>query len=268
MEKQLFTLALAALTLGLLGSCKKDNGPEKPKFPEGALAGKFTVNAEGKKVIFSQGNLYYDGNTFNFETNQYDFTPSADGYWDQAHVSHFYWSATPDVASAMYYRAGGSDVFFTNADGFKVNVDGRNQTGWRTLTAAEWQYIFSDSNKYKCGVTVCGKANCIVLLPDGWEWNANTVGTSWQTEYPVESTQASPVTWQKMEDAGAVCLPAAGRRDDSNVNNISEYGGYWSSTSTGSNYAYLVDFDDLDVFPISRNYRDNGYNVRLVTNAE
>lgn len=35
---------------------------------EGALPGLFTVNEDGKKVCFSQGNLYYDGSKFCLET--------------------------------------------------------------------------------------------------------------------------------------------------------------------------------------------------------
>lgn len=48
----------------------------KVYFDQDGLVGKFTVNAEGKQVLFSRGNLYYDGNVFKFETNQYDVPDS------------------------------------------------------------------------------------------------------------------------------------------------------------------------------------------------
>ena len=87
MKTKLLTLALAALTIGLLGSCKKDNGPKTPKLPEGALSGEFSVGAT-KKVQFSQGNLYWDGDSYEFEENQY-----STGTWNaENHVNYFFWS--------------------------------------------------------------------------------------------------------------------------------------------------------------------------------
>ena len=38
----------------------------------GAMNGQFSVSAV-KKVVFSQGNLKYNGSTYSFATNQYDY---------------------------------------------------------------------------------------------------------------------------------------------------------------------------------------------------
>lgn len=185
--------------------------------------------------------------------------------------------------------AAAGDVFFTNADettakdGFTVNVGGKEQTGWRTLSTEEWQYLFSydgsgfggqnyDNDirrgKYKYGVTVCGKTNCVVLLPDNWEWDESTVGTGWQTGgYPETATESNPVAWQTMEDAGAVCLPVAGARIGSYVYNVGGNGYYWSSSANASNSAYYVYFTSSDVSPGSNDYRNLGFSVRLITES-
>ena len=55
---------------------------------------------------------------------------------------------------------------------------------WRTLSTGEWQYLFNYGNykndirkgKCACGVTVCGREVCVVLLPDDWQWNEDAVG--------------------------------------------------------------------------------------------
>ena len=245
-----------------------------------ALPIEFSVSAD-KKVHFSQGNLYYDGSAFKFEANQYDSPAS----WDASHVSHFYWSKDASVATAKTYSDAGAaagDVFFTNADettakaGFTVNVNGKEQSGWRTLSKKEWQYLFNNDNtygvnnrsgKYKYGVTVCGKTNCVVLLPDNWEWDEtadeHNVGTGWQDGGYPETQTGNEVTWQTMEAAGAVCLPAAGYREDSKFSYVGDHGRYWSSTM-GKNYPDAVSFTDFNVIPGNFGFLDDGYSVRLV----
>ena len=126
------------------------------------------------------------------------------------------------------------------------------------------------SSLYKCGVTVCGKVNCVVLLPDNWQWNASTVGTGWQTGGYPETQTSNEVTWEKMEKAGAVCLPAAGRRDLAygEVKNVGVSGFYWSSTANGEFSAYNAFFNGNLVQTDPHSYRTLGYSVRLVTNVK
>ena len=256
--------------------------------PDGALPGEFTVNADGKRVCFSQGNLFWDGSAFNFEAAQYE----SQTIWSTSHVSHFYWSKTASVAYAKDYSDGGAsddDVFFTNAttetakSDFTVNeVTGK----YRALSAEEWQYLFSydpkstgnqgpsyDNDirrgKYKYGVTVCGKTNCVVLLPDNWKWDGSTVGTDWQTGgYPETATESNPVTWQTMQAAGAVCLPAAGARWRSGLDAIGSNGTYWSSSVVGYGgdaFAVWLKSDLVQHIPYDREF---GCSVRLVTDVE
>lgn len=246
--------------------------------PVGALKGEFTVSDDGgattKQIYFSKGNLWADGsNALFFEDAQWKSTPASDDVKDAGHISHFTWSSTVAVAVSESYNG---DYLFTNVDGFKVNVDGKEQTGWRTLSTKEWQYLFNTrsnaSNLYKCGVTVCGKTNCVVLLPDNWEWDEtadeHNVGTGWQDEGYPETQTGNEVTWEKMEKAGAVCLPAAGSRAGSSVGIVGDRGYYWSSTANDGNDAYYVGFSSSTVAPVHTGLRYYGYSVRLITESK
>lgn len=275
MKTKFLILALATLTIGLLGSCKKvnDSVPEPPKFPEGALPGEFTVNAEGKKVHFSQGNLWYGKvgtattATWNFETNQYDSEPTGSGSWDPGHISHFYWTKTAEVACAYTYDDTGkdaNDVFFTNetettakAD-FTVNgVTGK----YRTLSKDEWVYLINKDGaenvrkgKYKYGVKVCEKANCLILAPDDFK---GAIETSYDT-----------AAWATAEAAGLVCLPAAGNRSNPYVGNVTAIGYYCSSTAFDRDNAYVVFFASGSCRTDDHIIRGYGISVRLIKESK
>lgn len=129
---------------------------------------------------------------------------------------------------------------------------------WSALTEDEWSYLLKErtnvSSLYKCGVTVCGKTDCLIIAPDGF---AGTIATSYDTS-----------TWPAAEAAGLVCLPAAGGREGSNVINDGEYGIYWSSSVNNEGYPYLTSFMSNfftpDDFIDGRYY---GISVRLITES-
>ena len=66
--------------------------------------------------------------------------------------------------------------------------------------------------------------------------------------------------WQKMEDTGAVFLPAAGYR----TGDDGSYGTYWSSTQDGSDRTYKLYFHTSRLGPQYGSYRYLGRSVRLV----
>ena len=230
------------------------------------LGGEFSVSAS-KKVRFTRGNLYFDGSS-KVEQHQYDYNSSQ---WTSqiAHVSHFMWSNNISDATRQLYNTGmdGQSPFFTEVDGFTVSGFSENQC--RTLTTEEWQYLFSygiyDNDvrrgKYKLGVTVCGKNNCIVLLPDNGTWGANE-----------NKGEYNYVEWKHMEAAGAVCLPAAGYRDglngNTNVNDAGSNGYYWSASSSGDDFAFDLYFYSGFVNPNHYDNRRQAYSVRLVTESK
>ena len=257
------------------------------------LSGVFSVG-ENTKVRFSRGNLWCDGTgdywsdanpkikSWGFESKQYESTPLSDVARTISHISHFMWCKSASESVKLRYAeqgATGSDNLFTNAsptepnENFAVN----GQKGfWRALsggTDGEWEYLISRKDKtgkdlYKCGVTVCGRSNCLVLLPDDWEWDANTVGAEWQTEY----SESTTVKWSTMEASGAVCLPAAGSRDgnhgDADVFHVGLVGYYWSASPSGDDSAFDSHFFSGNVYPSANLYRYQAYSVRLVTESK
>lgn len=239
--------------------------------PAGALSGKFSVSAS-KQIQFSKGNLYYDGSNFNFEANQYGFNSS----YQSTYVSHFYWSKTASVAYAKDYSetgTSGDDVFFTNVDGFKVNVGGKDQTGWRTLSTNEWQYLFNtrENANTKYGFATVGDVTGIILLPDTFTDPMKNGGSGAFVPKSTTGWTANTYTtggnWEAMESAGAVFLPAAGGRLGSNVSSVGDGGVYWSSTAYVEYSAYYVGFNSSNVYPDYDDYRNRGYSVRLITES-
>ena len=262
---------------------------EPQPLPVGALKGVFSVSAD-KKVHFSQGNLWYgkvgdaQTATFQFEANQYEFHgyDSANNTWGL-----FGWvgasstfTSSPEIygvsTSTTYTDYGNSATDALKAD-WGTAIDDKGT--WSTLSRTEWFYLFaydpekSDFDKtspryplFKYGVTVCGKANCVVLLPDKWDTSLISLDTfASTTEYNEETS----VKWSAMEAAGAVCLPAAGRRfGGSSASSVGDKGYYWSSAASNVRRAYSVYFLSGNVYLNEDGDRNYGYSVRLVTEVK
>ncbi len=211
-----------------------------PVIPEGALPGKFTVNAGGKQVYFSKGNLYADGDkALHFEANQYSSASS----WNASHVSHFTWSSTVEAAVG---NSNSGDYLFCD-ESHKVSVDG-GEAIYYALSKDEWTYLFSN-HSYKWA-SVNG-VNGYVIAPDNVTLQAE------KTSY----------TANELNDAKLVFLPAAGGRSTSNVNGVGVYGTYGSSTAYSSSDACRVFFNNSQVSPDANDFRSSGYSVRLVTES-
>ena len=164
--------------------------------PTGAINGKFTINADGDQVNFSNGNLQYQAstNTWRFAENQWDYVGTQNPNYgdpegtvpgsDNANISENYggwidlfgWCTSgynhgancyqPWSTSTRYsdYYAYGSYTYNLydqtgQADwGYNPISNGGNQANqWRTLTAPEWIYIF-DTRTTSSGIRYA-KAN-------------------------------------------------------------------------------------------------------------
>ena len=231
--------------------------------PAGALPGSFTVNAEGKQVHFSKGNLWADASGDNastpvlhFEANQYAFNSSI----ESSHVSHFSWS--DNVASAVGNSNSGSNLFCDEAN--KQSVDGSEKI-YYALSTAEWQYLFNygdytnEIRKNKCIWATVNGVGGYVIAPDGF------TGTLKET-YENDSELATA--------GDLVFLPAAGWRLDSILYNVGESGYYWSSSVLppwlDENVAFDVWLDiDKDAVTIKHlMFRSYCLSVRLITEAK
>lgn len=218
----------------------------------GKLPGLFTVGkgadnkagtADDVQVRFSQGNLYWDGDSYEFEANQYTI-----GTWNaENHVNYFFWSKGESVAKAESYSdvsAAASDVFFTNAtaETAKADFTVSGVTGeFRTLSAEEWTYILSTRENAADllveDVTVCGVEHCLVIAPDAC-----------LNSYVFDKTKKSydAAAWATAEAAGLVCLPPAGYRDGTDVKSGEGNGFYWASTTDAADKASNLGFKKSD----------------------
>ena len=214
----------------------------------------FTVNAEGKKVVVSPGNLQYNTSThkFQFAANQLECMGT-----NQATIKDFFgwgmWLDGTDEADIIKTSKNYSDYSPVLENGvFKNNKTTVVGTEWYTLTAAEWTYIKTNSpNEWK-EITVGGNTyKGLVILPD---------------ECTYVKTDIATTDWSELETAGAVFLPAAGYRDDTVVKDVGSDGGYWSATPAGDGAQYFYfGSGGSDVGP---DLRYHGSSVRLVRSLQ
>ena len=183
--------------------------------------------------------------------------------WDK-----FGWvGSTGDLASATPGKWGVSnepttDYYGKNLDHLASDWGNVIGTGWRTLTSAEWDYLFNTrtvnggtgaGHSYTLGQSVNSVLG-VVLYPDNYT-GAEYSGSDWST----------------FQTAGCVFLPAAGYRnptslDPNPIARCNTEGNYWSSTTTYEGWANVVSFTS-DNLKIQVNDRYNGCSVRLIYSA-
>ena len=167
----------------------------------------------------------------------------------------------------------------------RINNGGYMERLWRTLTSAEWQYLFetrttnstgltsptsTHNNARFCHATVCGVCG-IILFPDNYTHPAASVSIqnlSANGAYAANNILAT--SWTAMQAAGAVFLPACGYRNYQNtassrpsVSNVGSEGRYWSSTYYNQEQAYFYYFSGGNHY-VTYYQRYYGSSVRLV----
>ena len=235
-----------------------------------ALSSKFSV-AANKKVQFSSGNLqYHTGNrTWRFAEHQYDYIgedninvgDTAKKIW----IDMFGWST--DNSNNNY----GVNPSNANKDyeGLFVDWGTLFSNEWYTLSKDEWQYLLHNRQNAPSLQQLASIEETfgILLFPDDWIM-PNEVNISEPDEYG-----RHPYTiedWRLLEAAGAVFLPAAGRRTGGwgnvinkdqikeqekldekgfyrNQHNTNEYCYYWTSTPNNTNNTvyYIINCKSL-----------------------
>ena len=279
-----------------------------PTVPTGAIDGLFTINGSGDQVYFSQGNLQatYNGSAWSwaFAANQWDYIGNAEGNTKvsgsapfvsgysgtSTTVDLFGWVGASSTWDGVNQYGITSSVATNNTNGYgnvatealKSDWGATIGTGWRTLSSAEWTYVF---NTRSSGSTVNGTSNArythatintdgtgvngMILFPDGVTI-ANGEATSWGTINGNSSwgTQCTTAQWSALAAKGCVFLPAAGYRSGT-VYSAGSYGYYWSS-SPNTSYAYLaygVYFNSGNLSSASSYDRYGGFSVRLVKDS-
>ena len=281
-----------------------------PEPPAGALPGKFTINGSGNKVMFSQGNLRANFNTswtWSFFPDQWGYVGNASNNTnitgngtvstasDYLYVDLFGWvGASSSWTDAAKYGISKSTA--TNAEnGYGTsatealksdwgNVDGIS-SGWRTLTSAEWGYIFTERTtggtvfgtsqaRYAHATIrtdISGGVNGMILFPDGVSIAASEVTTAGTVnDTSAWGTKCTSAQWTALAAKGCVFLPAAGEREAATATHVGSYGHYWSSSPDAYNVngAYAVKFESGILYPQNTHYRNYGFSVRLVRAVE
>ena len=249
-----------------------------------AIVGKFSV-AEGRQVYFAKGNLQYTRSTgtWSFAKQQTDclgdanITTDTNGNTVLADtIDLFGWGTGNNPADTS-----------TNIHNYPTFNDwGTNVVGtdaaytWRTLSKAEWKYLFctrTDADQL-FGFATVGSTEGLVILPDDWILPAGVAFTPSTAKGLTKSgcfysndngdnythNVYTPADWLSMESAGAVFLPAAGSRYRTDINWVHSAGNYWSSTTSSDSLVSYLYFNNQYLIPDSYNRRSNAFSVRLV----
>ena len=264
----------------------------------GVLNGEFSVSAV-KKVHFSQGNLqaFYNSSEsweWRFAENQWDYVGNARGNTiingngslssREYAVDLFGWS-TP--AETNFYGINNSEnngVYSGNEflDWSKViNFRSIFGEGWFTMSNSEWTYLLNSRTTTTTNMptgtnsgtarytkaTVASEAG-LILFPDNYAHPNDASVTVSSAAYNTANKGYGSFTvdaenWTKMEEAGAVFLPAGGYRHGTGIIDAGSYGAYWSSTSTSSDKGTSRDFSSSTEEAYNTN-RSTGCSVRLV----
>lgn len=223
----------------------------------------FIVSNDGKKVIFSPGNLQYQASThtWRFAKNQYDYIGS-----NNSNISSYY-SGWIDLfgwgtGDRPTLSSDNDKLYYSFIDwGINPISNGGNQSNqWRTLSNYEWSRI--EENHFIVPATVCHKQG-VILFPQYWK-QPTDIPVKLKVDNGYETNTYNATQWRQMEVAGAVFLPAAGYRKVKDYH--SGEGGYWSSYS-GTTEALLFIISDSGG-KMASNYPHIGRSVRLVQDVE
>ena len=269
--------------------------------PTGAINGKFTINGNGNKVYFSEGNLQYKASDdkWRFAENQYEYIGNgnngigqyysgwidlygwATSGWDCNNTYYHPWDSYNNNGS-LYGPPGDYDLLENNSNSdwgiYNTIYSGPTATtGWRTLTILEWKYVFEQRNTIsgkhyaKAQITgTNGTINGVILLPDDWNMDYYNLSSCDNKLANYSSNPINSTVWSRdLEAHGAVFLPAAGGRGGNTVNDVGNSGSYWSTSSSSNNNAYYVFFNDGNLNTGANNGgRCFGRSVRLVRPVE
>jgi len=270
-------------------------------FPTGAINGKFTINANGDQVYFSQGNLQYIGSAstpyWKFADNQWDVLGTTTGQnsssqnvdrdlfgwgtsgWNNCNVYYQPYDTQNNGNSSQGYGYGPTDGTsysydltgtYANADWGVYNPisNGGNQANqWRTLTELEWDYVFNirtTSSGIRYAKAKVHDVNGVIMLPDDWSSDTYSLSNTNIYNASFSSNTISASQWNTLEQAGAVFLPAAGRRETSMVNLVGSNGYYWSASYFSRESARYVSFYGTYLGMEVGYTRVVGFSVRLV----
>lgn len=212
-----------------------------------------------KQVKFSSGNLQYQASTkkWRFAPKQTDYVGEAN---DNISTTYSGW------IDLFCWGTGNNptNISDDNTDypvfvDWGINIIGSDSPNtWRTLAKDEWEYIFryrTNSSQLYGYAQVAG-VNGVIILPDRWRCPDGITfkpgsyrGGSLEDNYQYAAHQTFTTSqWDKLQQSGAIFLPAAGWKFWYTYGNYSTFGSgndagfYWSSTASDNFEAYMLPY--------------------------
>ena len=217
----------------------------------GSSNGRFSVSAT-QKVDFAPGNLQYNRTTnkWSFMAHQYDIVETngqdvGENYANQNVVSLFGWGTWTGSSPNPCNTSTTGSYTFAPAD-FQGTITGYESHTWYTLTKNEWEYVFnirSTPSGIRYAKAQVNGVNGMILLPDNWSASTYMLRDTNVSDTGFSSNVINASQWTTLENAGAVFLPAAGRRNGTSVDNEGSSGIYWSASYFTSDYVYCLSFN-------------------------
>ncbi len=213
MRKRIVLLSLLSLIICMPSFADEYTPKKNPNFRAKA----FSVSPK-RKVYFTQGNLIsqrFDDGDIAFMTNQYDVFQTFSAkypHWSNMH------SFVPD---GKYLPS--SQI---------LNGKTQNEVQYRCLNASEWEFLLESRPKADLlqSLAKVNGVNGYILLPDAWVLPAGMKFTPKAMTF--EGNVYTVEEWKKMEQSGAVFLPASGYVYSwSGFSYVNENGAYWTSSS-------------------------------------
>lgn len=207
----------------------------------GALSGLFTVNSNGKKVMFSKSNLFQNRNTnqYRFASEQYNNGLTID---DHQHRSVFLYT----VAHLTSYNiANGAGTWYCLSEDEWIYL-----TWGKEHRNVTYRYLFAKVTRYNSSAR-----GGLIIFPDQFVWPLD------ESKLPADKINKLPTSstgdwngitfsyndWKTLENAGFVFLPVtgginshhAGEYEERYVPNSTSMTTcqYW--TTTGTDYLYI-----------------------------
>ena len=274
-----------------------------PTIIDGRLPGLFSVSQD-QQVQFSQGNLQYRAstNTWRFAENQWDIIGETNSNISQSYndwIDLFGWGTSGWNNGNVYYQpydyeyltdlnnghgygpTNGTNHYFNLTNEFAnsdwgINnpiINGGNTSHyWRTLTNAEWIYVFNTrttTSGIRYAKAQVNGTDGVILVPDDWIVSTFSLNKTNKTDANYNSNIINDLVWRNtFEPAGAVFLPAAGNRNGTSIYHIGGTGYYWSSSVDSSHGAHMVNFANNNLYPGDAGSRYFGLSVRLVHSTQ
>lgn len=183
------------------------------------------------------------------------------------------------------------DGAYANADWGVNEISNGGDGTWRTPTSNEWDYLFvgRENADQLFALATIADIKGLMLLPDNWKLPEGAKFTpsissainnhlvyqdglymdDEMLDDHYEDNIYTPAEWSVLEKAGAIFLPAAGRRWGDTVKNYpnNPWGVYWSSTTGDQERegnVKALSFYMSGVTPLAETSRVWGCSVRLI----